>query len=380
MDATDRRNRAGTEAAHWFVRLQSEDMERSEREQFVDWLRESHIHIAEMLRVAQVHGALEQFDRWARISTGPETDGATVVQLPSPPDKDSPPRLEGEGPRARLPRSRRMRLFAVAATLATLFVTTSIVVPKIRGQVIETERGERREVVLNDGSVVQVDPQTRLRVKYVDAVRRVFLEHGRAVFHVAKNANRPFLVQADGTTVRAVGTAFGVERQPQGIVVTVAEGRVAVVPTTAVIDYGLASKPENIQPQPLSSKKTGPAQREVAAPGEGPLFLTANQQVTVRRSGSAEPVREVDSQRELAWAEGRLIFHNDDVGKVIAQFNRYNRVQLSVTDSALASRPVSGVFNASEPEAFIEFLQTVVPVDIARDHDKSITIGSPRPP
>jgi ferric-dicitrate binding protein FerR (iron transport regulator) len=140
-----------------------------------------------------------------------------------------------------------------------------------------------------------------------------------------------------------------------------------------------ASKPENTHPQPLPSKKNGSAQREVAAAGEGPLFLTANQQVTVQRSGSAEPVREVDSQRELAWAEGRLIFHNDDVGKVIAQFNRYNRVQLSVTDPALASRPVSGVFNASEPEAFIAFLQTVVPVDIARDHDKSITIGSPRP-
>jgi transmembrane sensor len=260
-----------------------------------------------------------------------------------------------------------------------LIVTAAMVFPKIRGQVIETERGERREVVLSDGSVLQVDPETRLRVKYADAVRQVFLERGRALFHVAKNAHRPFLVQADGTTVRAVGTAFGVEQQTHGIVVTVAEGKVAVFGPPQPLGDGARTEVSGL------SKSGGlPHQHSVLSTQSSALsptlFLTADQQVTVPSRGVAEPVRAVDSHRALAWAEGRLIFQNDELGKVIAEFNRYNRVQLTVADDALAAKPVSGVFNASDPEAFIAFLQSVTVVEIVRDGDRSITIGTARRP
>jgi transmembrane sensor len=285
-----------------------------------------------------------------------------------------------------------LRLFAFAATVL-LIVASVVVVPRIRGQIIETDRGERREVVLADGSRLQVDPQTRLRVKYSDSVRRVLLERGRALFHVAKNPNRPFLVQADDTTVRAVGTAFGVEQRLQGIIVTVAEGKVAVFPTSrAMMSAAPSDNPDIHAPDasaqsgneasPVSSSHGKVIQRsDRLSPetrGAGEIFLTANQQVTVQTSGSAEPVREIDSQRALAWAQGRLIFQNDQLGHAIAEFNRYSHVQLTVTDPELAAKPVSGVFNAAEPEAFIAFLQSVTEIEIARDGDRSITIGSVR--
>ena len=433
MDASERRNRASSEAADWFARLQAGEMERAERQQFVEWLRESYIHVTEILRIAQIHGELKQFEHWARISTGPKTADENVVQLPSTPDADSlqmtregkrPPSEEGE----RLQRAPLM-FFAVAATVV-LVVATAIALPKIRGQVIETERGERRQVVLSDGSVLQVDPETRLRVKFADEVRRVFLEHGRALFHVAKNAHRPFLVQTDGTTVRAVGTAFGVEEQMEGVIVTVAEGKVSVTspsfkspfyPRPNLSPFQGEGAPQEQMRNPNSSpsisrrqlERAGLAKREgegaSASPsdgegqdslsglpsssriidagrgpgsgrGEGTLFLTADQQVMVPSSGAVSPVREVDSHRALAWAEGRLIFKNDELRQVIAEFNRYNRVQLIVADSILAAKPVSGVFNAADPEAFIAFLQSVTAVKIVRDGDRSITIDTVRRP
>jgi transmembrane sensor len=359
MDPTERRNRAGGEAADWFARLQAGNMERAEREQFVEWLRESHVHVAEMLRVAQIHGALERFQRWVHISTGPKTDADDVVQLPSAQDAhltERPPpghaRRMGAG----------LRIFAVAATVL-LIVASIVVMPLIRGQVIETDRGERREVVLADGSLLQVDPETRLRVKYSDSVRRVFLERGRALFHVAKNPFRPFLVQADDTTVLAVGTAFGVEQLPRGVIVTVAEGKVAVFEASPVI----SSTGKVVQ---------GPNRPSTQIHAAGEVLLTANQQVVVQSSGVAEAVREIDSERALAWAQGRLIFQNDQLGQAVAEFNRYNHVQLTVTDPELAAKPVSGVFNAAEPEAFIAFLQSVTEVEIVREGDRSITIGS----
>jgi transmembrane sensor len=373
MDATERRNRAGGEAADWFARLQAGDMERAEREQFVEWLRESHVHVAEMLRVAQIHGALERFQRWVHISTGPKTDADNVVQLPPPQDAHL---TEGPPPGHTRRMGAGLRLFAVAATVL-LIVASIIVLPRIRGQVIETDRGERREVVLADGSLLQVDPETRLRVKYSDSVRKVFLERGRALFPVAKNPYRPFLVQADDTTVRAVGTTFGVEQLLRGVMVTVAEGKVAVHGPGA---RTRANSGNDASPAIASNGKVvqGPNLPSTQTHAAGEVLLTANQQVMVQNSGSAEPVREIDSQRALAWAQGRLIFQNDQLGQAIAEFNRYNHVQLTVTDPELAAKPVSGVFNAAEPDAFIAFLQSVTDIEIVRDGDRSITIGSVR--
>jgi transmembrane sensor len=95
----------------------------------------------------------------------------------------------------------------------------------------------------------------------------------------------------------------------------------------------------------------------------------------VQSSGSAEPVRIVDSGRELAWAEGRLVFDNDTVAAVIEQFNRYNRVQLHVSDETLGRRRVSAVFNASEPESFIAFIQGATAIRVVRGVGLDITLA-----
>jgi len=378
MDVSDRKKRIAEEAAEWWVLLQGEPT-RGEREQYVDWLRESSLHVVEMLRVAQIHGQLAQFKRWSEIPTDLSDDQeGEVIRLPTaqePPEGSaSPPKRISPRPPLRLVQTLAALLLVVAGAGVALYLTWG-------GQVIETQRGERREVALADGSVVQVDPETRLRVKYERDQRLVLLERGRALFHVAKNAARPFLVEADGTTVRAVGTAFAVERQGYGVVVTVADGQVAVLPH---------SPPETVPISPLdASSKSPPAMgsnpgsaevrksaehRAASGLATTPIFLTAGQQVTVDRAGSAEPVREVDSHRTLAWADGRLIFESDTVEHVVEQFNRYNRIQLTVQDAQLARRPISGTFSAADPESFVAFLETVTSVRVKRNTDSDITI------
>jgi transmembrane sensor len=398
MAASDRRKRAGEEAAAWWVRLQDLDLPRAEREQFVDWLRESAVHVAEMLYVAKVHGALEQFQQWARISTdGPDEDNVVSLTICSPVAGDDTP--SGPVPAGAFPFRRRLRLYALAASCAAIVIAAAWPLISLRGQTIQTERGERREVALSDGSVIAVDPETRLRVRFEEHTRRVFLDRGRALFRVAKNPDRPFLVQADGTTVRAVGTAFGVERQKQGIMVTVAEGKVAVFKTDfAHVPPGLgdsSNTPEARNARPVrdsstenSGTKILPSTRPPSpSHGEGQsltrfparqaaeVLLTAGEQVTMPSSGTAEPVRKVDSDRRLAWAKGRLDFDNETVATAVEEFNRYNRVQLHVADEALAKRPVSGVFDASDPESFIAFIQTVARVRVTRSNAADITLA-----
>jgi transmembrane sensor len=375
MDANERRRRASQEAAEWWLRLQTEDIPRADREEFIDWLRESSVHVAEMLRVAQVHGALVQFERWANIKTdGSDKDniesfpqmrersetGARALQI-------APPQVtgEGRGPRSESPskRPKRVKFWAIAASAAIFAIASAWIILDLQRQTIQTERGERREVALADGSVVQVDPETRLRIRFEEHTRRVFLQQGRAFFRVAKNPDRPFQVQVDGTTVRAVGTEFGVERQQQGLIVTVAEGKVAVIST---IEDSRAT--QSSPPRPGATGFRSSQERAT-------VLVAAGEQVSIKSSGSAEPVHKVDSGRELAWAEGRLVFDNDDIATVISQFNHYNRVQLHVTDPTLAKRRVSGTFNASDSQSFIDFLLGTTRVRVTHDGDQDITLA-----
>src|SRR5690242_16240157 len=85
MDANDRRMRAGEEAAAWWVRFRAGDLGRAEREEFVDWLRESALHVAEMLRIAKVSDSLDQFQGWLQINTEAQDENENVVDLPTSP-------------------------------------------------------------------------------------------------------------------------------------------------------------------------------------------------------------------------------------------------------------------------------------------------------
>jgi transmembrane sensor len=394
MDASERRDRVAEEAAEWWVLLEG-DVSRTDRERYVDWLRESSVHVAEMLRVAQVHGALEQFQRWSGIPIDGSREGDdSVVRLPN-----SERRMELRKDTLEQRPRRRAVAWGMAAMLVVAAGLAAILLMQSRGQTIQTDRGERREVALADGSVIQVDPETRLRVKYEDHARRVLLERGRALFHVAKNAERPFLVEANNTTVRAVGTAFAVERQYESIVVTVAEGKVAVFPAHSPATplpitpsrsgsadiHGKAAPGASIPT--ATSVSSGDAQAQHAFQSEPPppltgaapeIFLTANQQVTVSESGSAEAVTVVDSSRALSWADGRLVLENRSVADAIREFNRYNRIQIVIHDPQLAHRPISGVFNAADPESFIAFLSSVARVHVTRGDGADITIDAGR--
>ena len=348
MDTNERRARAGMEAAEWWTEMQSVHMPRQRRESFVKWLCESPIHVSEMLHVVQVHDALAHFERWTRIDTEGAVADETVVEfcnavVPAQPAPEADTRSVW----------RRTPWLAAGMAASALLVLGMSLWLSLSGQTIETERGERREVALADGSVLQVDPQTRMRVKLRDSERIVELERGRALFRVAKDPQRPFLVYANGTVARAVGTSFAVEHETQDVVVTVAEGKVAVS----------VSHPEDLRHEP-----------ELAA------VLVANQQLTVDQAGSTTSVRKVDSERELAWTRGRLVFDDTPLAQVVADFNRYNRVQLRIDDASLGARTVSGTFDASDPDSFLAFIESVARVSVARDNHHNVTITPVRAP
>jgi transmembrane sensor len=355
MEARERRRQATEKAAEFLVMLEEPSLSRQEREQIVDWLRESPIHVAEMLSVAQVSGSLAQFQPWADIAGGAEEGTqSNVVSLP----------LESKRHATAPVRSRRSWLGTAAAGFVALACIATWLYLTPRERTIETARGERREISLADGTALDLDPETRLRVRYSVDQRDVFLDSGRAFFRVAKDSRRTFIVHSEGALVRAVGTAFGVERAGDSLVVTVSEGKVSVASAQwQAIDRSHSSAPASTLPAQAGAAAVTPQ-----------VFLKAGEQIVVPRFGHTQAVRHVDSSRELAWAEGRLIFDNEPISSVIERFNRYNHVQLHVDDPGLAQRPISGVFTASDPDSFIAFLQNVISVHAVRDGTQDITL------
>ena len=335
MDQNERRDRAAQEAAEWMLRLQDQNTTRAQRAEYVQWLRESPLHVSEMLRVTHVHSALANFRHWNEITP-------VDMSFPPAPTLEFPGAADRRGADTAKPRRNEwFRPVAVTAFLVVVSIVLTYIV-HLGPQTIRTGAGERREVTLADGSVIQISPRTTLRVRFTDRQRWVLLSRGDAVFRVAKDRAKPFLVETDHASVRAVGTEFGVEYQDNSVIVTVEEGRVAVTqPATGLT--------------PLARDLP---QIEVS--------LGADQQVVVPQAAPMGSIRKVDSRRELSWADGRLVFEQAPVAEVVQRFNRFNRVQIQIRDPKLATRPVSAVFDASDPEAFITFLESVANVRVTR--------------
>jgi transmembrane sensor len=344
-DSAERRRRVTEEAGEWLLRLRSGDLSKEERAQFVDWLREAPVHVMEMLRVSEVDTALREFEGWKDLAPLDLQQSADVVALDVPHEREE---------RAR-PRMGWWLPAALAAGISALVVALWVM-GAFGWERVTTAAAERRELALADGSVVQLAPDSQLRVRLQPHLRRIVLGRGEAFFRVARDG-RPFIVETEYATVRATGTAFAVERAGETVVVTVAEGKVAV---------------QRARP---SRNPFG----EATLVGVHGVTLAAGEQVTAPSAGELGAIRSVDSARELAWTYGHLIFDRDSVFEAAKRFNRYNRTQIEIADASLGERLISGVFDSSDPQSFVSFLQSVFDVHVEHPSTDQIVIGTASP-
>jgi len=337
--AEARRARAAVEAAEWLQRLDSGHMSTSERGDFVDWLRESPVHVAETLRINRLASALAEFPDWSEVAGSTPVPSDKVVSLP-------PSQATRHARRFRV--SRLAGIAAVVAGLALLGGSAFWIQRHLAITEIRTHLGERREITLDDGSVVRLSPNTHLQVELQPKLRSVSLERGEAVFRVAKDPARPFVVDAARAHVRAVGTVFAVARNEDNVVVTVTEGRVTVAPSVTS-DRG-------------------------NAPGRAVIVLQANERVSISPVGTPSEVRRVAMPPTPAWDEDQLVFVNTRVAEVVSRFNQRNRVQIRITDPALSSRTVSGVFHVDDPRSFVDFLTVVAGASSTQNGSDEISV------
>jgi transmembrane sensor len=199
----------------------------------------------------------------------------------------------------------------------------------------ETPVGGLSRIVLEDGSVVDLNTDSDVRVRLREGHRQVRLVRGEGRFQVAHDARRPFTVEAAGTAVRAVGTQFTVRLHgSEQVDVLVAEGKVAVDSA-----HGQATPP-------LSA---------------GDAAVLRPDRVSVSR---LEPQLVA---RRMAWTTGRLEFRGETLAEAVAEFNRYNHRQIRLASADLAGLRVGGNFAATDPESFAGALASAFKLRVQSD-------------
>jgi transmembrane sensor len=347
------------EASDWFVDFRLGDVDTQAREHFDEWLRRSPEHIRAYMEVARTYVALPA------LNTGGKFDVEQLIVLSRAQEQGNVVALEGRRPSgAQEPAAGvrpnaaaeigtrgsrwRPRFIGLAASLIVLTGTiTAAWFVLTHDGVYGTDIGERRTLTLADGSSIDLNARSKVRVRFSSAERDVELLQGQALFEVAKDKARPFVVTAGETQVRAVGTQFDVNRRASGTTVTVIEGTVAVshdvgppADTRAVIDRDAA-------------RQTSQSGSASALPV---VFVSAGQQLTVTPRAITAP-KAADAAAAAAWTQHRLVLEGSRLSDVVEDFNRYNQRQLVIEDRELDDFHVSGVYSSTDPASLIRFLE-----------------------
>jgi transmembrane sensor len=250
------------------------------------------------------------------------------------------------GARTRAPRAEGRRAWFAAAVFAVAAISLTWAWQRhehVQPLAYRTAIGDLRSIALADGSAATLSSDSGIDVALSRRERHIDLTRGEAYFDVAKDAARPFAVQAGDNRIVAVGTRFAVRRDGDDVRVVVTEGTVR-----------LESAPVDGRSQPVTLLPAGST-------------ALANRGGVLVRAGSA-----IDAERALDWRRGYLVFLDTPLAVAVAEFNRYNTRPLVIGDATAAQLRVGGSFRWSNAEVFANLLEQALPVRAEREAERIV--------
>jgi transmembrane sensor len=349
-----------TEAALWLERL-SHGADEGTRASFECWLAASALNASAFESVRHTHDFTRgAADRPEILALRQQTLARTMLGPASTRRRARPflqnHRSEGHGETTTNSRNGRAKAVVAAGFATCLGVgiwlaagqglpvreRASLSAEAVREETIyRTEVGEQSTIELADGSQIVLNTASAVRVAYSGSARRVTLDHGQAFFTVAKEAGRPFTVEADGRVVTAFGTAFDVRIQKETVQIALLEGKVSVSPRA------------NAQ--------------------QGTVMLKPNDMLIADKN-ALEVVKLANPASFTAWREGLLIFQNDELQSAVEEMNRYSATRIVLNDEAVAHHRISGTFRIGQTTAFLEALRGMFPIHAEKRGDEEIVL------
>lgn len=241
--------------------------------------------------------------------------------------------------------ARRGGVGALAASIVAV-ITFAFLQPTPPSQAVDyaTALGERRVVMLDDGSRLSMDAASEVSVAYSKDRRELELKSGRAKFDVAKDPLKPFTVAAGDKLIVATGTSFSVEILNGEVNVTLFEGHVAVLNRAT-------RKPAVV-----------PANGKLDAADQ---LLQPGQELTLPLNGMGK-VEAIDPAAARSWEAGQLSFTDEPLAQAVERMNRYSQTKFAIGDAAAGRVEISGVFNSDNVDGFVTDVTDVFPVRTVR--------------
>lgn len=241
--------------------------------------------------------------------------------------------------------TRRAVLVGSAAATVVAAVGTAIWRYAQDVELYRTKLGERRNILLADGSRIHLNTASTVEVSLRKDSRRIHLVRGEALFEVAHDPSRPFLVDAGAAKLRAVGTAFNVRIREAVVELTVTEGVVAVAENTAAV-------------RRLDARR-----------------VTAGDGAVIRSGAVAPTTLNPDLLRQrVAWQDGVIELNGETLSQAVDEFNRYRARPIIIGDPRLANLRVGGRFEVDEANKFLIAVEGSFPVQAITADDGSILL------
>jgi transmembrane sensor len=250
------------------------------------------------------------------------------------------------------PRSRwRIPMPALAAAALFAVVVASMMTyrnrPVERGakpasRMLATGVGIRDSLTLTDGTRVILGPMSSVTVEagYGEKTRGVEIR-GDAWFDVVHDSRKPFTVHAGNAAIVDVGTTFVVRSDsPDGVAVSVSTGSVSL--------------------------------RHLNSPARQGVILKAGDVGILDNGGQVIARRGMASEDDVAWMQGRLVFHDASLGEVIASMRKWYGIEIQASDSALAGRHLTATFAGESADRALEVIRLALGVDVIRHGDTAV--------
>jgi transmembrane sensor len=344
------------QAAEWLLELQRRDIDVERILAWQAWMTADPRHKDAFDRLQEVQECVD------RIESPPwPTDFEVATDQGGASHGDYVRDSDAGTTRVRAEQSRRSftRITALAASVviavAAMFALPRVgidipLLAQLTNPPIQTNIGELRRVQLSDGSTITLGGLSRVSVHIDEQIRRIVLARGEAFFEVAKDPQRPFVVEVDDTVVRAVGTAFDVRRAGSKVSVSVAEGVVEVIDAQA---------------------RSGSNAIEAIAPIATRLSAGQSIQFEPSRMQPPPPIV-IDADAVAAWRNGQRQYLGEPLANVIADLNRYSTRKITIEDPALRDMAITGSIFERDIERWVKSLEVALPVEVEQDGDRII--------
>jgi len=347
MNSSEEQVRAAIaeQAGEWFAVNDEGPLDARDSAALAAWLKTSPVHIEEFLGVSAIARDLRE------ARTDPEFSLKAILARASVEEKPTVQALRSRDSFAVRVKPSRPWLGGAVAMAASVVLSLGLLLwwnirhaaqPQIAESITElrlqTRHGEQLSRRLVDSSVLHLNTDSAVTIRYGKTERLITLTAGQAGFEVAHRSDLPFRVLAGSAEIVDIGTKFDVRLEQNSTVVTVVEGRVEVGPSpmrgTFATNAGQPQAPRFVE-------------------------LAAGQQVSVTEGEwPAVPIA-VDVQSTTAWLRQEIVFDHEPLERVAAEYNRYTTKPIEIATPALRNLQITGVFATDDPDAFIAFLRSL---------------------